>query len=201
MEATTRLRRSGTKLNIDCTITALSDDFAVAIFKLAVHRLLYVNKWHTLTDSLLSTSQLTDEQGNEIHREARQSDYFKINIPAQGTEECYDWVKIEKLAYERNTIAPSESITLQARLDDATSTFVVFRRGLNVTASVYGGEVPNTESHTVLDKVRNTKGTVGAILGRSRIQWRSFVNGILGDLKEMERYYFKDITPETLVVQ
>jgi len=188
------------KLKIDCTITALSEEFATSIFKLASVRLLLVKKWNELTDSLLSTVQVLDEYGNEIDREIRDGDYFKINTPVG-----YDWVKVERVEVNKESTT-QESLILEVRRvsdpfqvegivefeerqESESSILIVSRKGMNITAAVYAKDEahPDAGGLSISDKAMNK---MKPILGGLRIQWRSLVNGILGNLEELETYSF-----------
>jgi hypothetical protein len=68
--------------------------------------------------------------------------------------------------------------------DEATSNFIVQRRGLEVIAAVLGrNEKPNTGAEKIIDKARNTAVATGAVTAFSKLQWKSLVNGLLGDDK------------------
>lgn len=190
-------------LNIECTVTALSDDFASAIFNVAANRLLYIDKWHALTGSLLSNIKLMDEGGHEIHREARQSDYFKIEGSHSMDEDDNRWIKVEELKHKK-TQESTESITLLARpvsnpvdTENVTDvlnsnsapgvTFKVIRRGLNVTAAMYGrNETQNTGSDFAFDKVEHASAALA--IGGCLMQWRSLVYSMLDNLNEVEKF-------------
>ncbi len=64
--------------------------------------------------------------------------------------------------------------------EDATSTFMVRRDGNTITAEVHGrNETPNTDVNHFLDSVRNIIMSIGAILGFSKLQWKSLVQGLI----------------------
>lgn len=191
-------QEKGTKLDTEHVVKAATAEEAQRIFSCAVHRLLSINEWDKLCGPLSSTFGLTDREGVEVKRLAQPGDYFKIDIPAPGSAsgEGYDWVRVEALIDQRNPLAPSERVTLRVRpsvnphhaeadtahffKDDATSSFMIEREDTRVIASVHGrNEEPNTDTHRVVDKVRNALVALGAIVGFSRPQWKSLVKGLL----------------------
>jgi hypothetical protein len=196
-------QKKGNQLDTTNTVSAETLDQARVIFDMAVDRLLDVNCWDEICGPLSAKFWLTDAHGNEIDRPAQQGDHFKINIPAPGSSsgEGFDWVRIEIIDDKRNPIAESESVTVRVRptsspltsdddtahffKEDATSSFVVERKGKVVSAEVHGrNEVPNATSEKPLDKVRNVVVGIGAIAGFSAPQWKSLVKGLLDTSKE-----------------
>jgi hypothetical protein len=190
----------GNKLNVEYTVIASSIKEAVVIFSESVKRMLYVNGWQELSNSLLSHFQLTDEKGNELDRSAKEGDLFKIDIPGPGNEagDGFDWVRVEVIIFKINRVAmrvrpvvsPThpKNGTAHFFTRDATSTFQIFRRGRIVTAGVYSrNEIPNTDASDVIEKIRNTAVAIGAIAGASRVQWESLVHGFVHG-KEVEAH-------------
>jgi hypothetical protein len=191
-------QKSGAKTDIEATQTFSSVEEASEFYKLCRQRLLNINEWGNLAGVASADFILTDSSGNELTRnEANVGDHFKINIPGPGTVsgEGYDWVQIENI--EANSSNADESVAIQVRpassptnansdvahffTDDATSTFVVERRGTTVYAGVHGrNEKRNTKAEAVVDKTRNAMVALGAVAGFSDVQWKSLVNGILG---------------------
>ena len=152
--------------------------------------------------------QLSDATVTAIDRVVRPGDYFRINIPGPNNKkgQGYDWVRVEEVeeqlqhhfhvwaAIKVRPAAPpfnKENNTAHFFSNDATSSFLVERRGRLVTASVFGrNEKPNEESDGIIDKLRNTIVAVSAMLGFSKPQWKSLVKGIIkssatGQVKEV----------------
>jgi hypothetical protein len=182
----------GNKLNVEYTVIASSIKEAVVLFSDSVKRMLNVNGWQELTNSVLSSFKLTDESGKELSRNAKEGDLFKIDIPGPGNPsgDGFDWVRVEVIIYKINRVAmrvrPVASPTNPTNgtshffTREATSTFQIFRRGRIITAGVYSrNEVPNTELVPVPDVIRNTAVAIGAIAGASRVQWESLVRGFI----------------------
>ena len=184
----------GNKLTVEHSFIAESGRDAVELFNKAVHRLLQVNDWDKITNLFLSSFQLTDSHGREIDQYAEVGDLVKINIPEPGSpsDKSFDWVKVETIEMKANRVAMRvRPVVSPFRPTDqlfhffgsyATSTFQVFRKGLMVTAGVYGrNEVPHSHSRAIVEKLRNVGVAIGAITRPSRNQWESLVKGILSN--------------------
>lgn len=165
-------------------------------FDIICLRLKDVNNWNKWCGFLSSGFQLTDDEGNQMATAAAVGQCIRIDIPGPGpvAGNGYDWVKIERLEYvavdsdrellllqARPTVAPfnKNNGTAHFLRSEATSSFVVKREGLAVAAIVYGrNEVPNTQVHETVDRVRNAiAGSAGAI-GISKLQWKALVKGL-----------------------
>lgn len=203
MESTTPVvpaQEVGVQKDTAHTVQATTPEAAQALFQLARKRLLDVNNWHVLCAGLSSTFTLRDAKGLPVGRPARVGDFFQIDIPGPGTDsgEGYDWVQVEvvedrkeadgELTFLRVRPAPSplnEKPDVAHFLDNqATSTFLVSRQGLAVSAEVHGrNEVSNTSADSVIDKVRNAVAAVGAWMGFSDLQWKQLVEALVCEAK------------------
>ncbi len=193
-------QKDGGKKDIQHSVTAADDDDARKLFFIARNRLLDINSWDKLCGPVSAKFHLADANGSDVDRTAEKNDFFRISLPAPGPAEGrgYDWVRIEAIEDKSDSTGPYESIGLRARPSsdptqknvenvahffdsDATSSFIVERRGRTVTASVLGrNEKPNTDDTTnVVDKIRNTVVGAGAIAGLSNVQWKSLVTGLI----------------------
>ncbi|MDF3076284.1 MAG: hypothetical protein K0S09_173 [Sphingobacteriaceae bacterium] len=171
---------------------------AADFFRIAKKRLLDVSNWDKICGKASAKFQLTDNTGSAVAREPKVGDHFQINIPAPGndTGEGYDWVQIEAIddkgdqesdyEYTAIKVRPAtnpqnqKSDTAHFFKEDATSTFLVERKGNTVRAEVHGrNELPNTKTEGVLDTIRNALVALGAMAGISTPQWKSLVNGIV----------------------
>lgn len=189
-------QQSGIETNTEISEKLNSAEEAKSFYEIVKQRLLLVNKWHEVGGSLTAGFQLTDKDGKEVHRPAQQHDHFKIDIPGPGpvTGDGYDWVLVE--AIEEKNEEEEQSITILVRpatnptnerndvahffSDEATSSFMVKRQYVTVTAAVYGrNEKPNTHTETLLDKARNTSIATGAISGFAKLQWKSLLKGLI----------------------
>jgi len=71
--------------------------------------------------------------------------------------------------------------------DKSTSTFIVRRDGLVVSAGAHGrNESPNNENVDLHDKIRNTAIALMARVGLSGGQWQKLINGLI-DFQEEEQ--------------
>lgn len=188
METDILRQRAANGLNVESSVVALTPRHASELFSNAVHRLLDINKWHTLPCSLLTELRLTDPNGLQVDRQIHENDYFMFGGENGGDE----WVKIERVFFQCDPVGPREALTIRARpsrgpLEEQgpirpSNTFKVMRQGLNISVTVYGKNDDEANSNSdVQTKQYNARpdSTVGAIPGVARVQWRSLVNGIL----------------------
>jgi hypothetical protein len=191
-------QHSGGKKDIEHDVQASDENSARRLFTIARNRLLDVNHWHEVAGSPSARFMLSDPKGIEVNRTAELHDYFKIDLPAPGHAEGdgFDWVQIEAIEEINDTSGSTQSIALRVRPsqdprlpgenvlhffhEQATSTFLVERKGKNVKAAVYGrNEIPNAKTDNLIDKIRNVVVGATAILGFSNLQWNALVKGLL----------------------
>lgn len=196
-------QESGAETNTEHSTDAHDEAAARELFGQAKQRLLNVNEWEGICGAGSAAFQLTDASGKDVERTAQESDHFKIDIPGPGTltGDGYDWVQIERIEEERDPSGNEESILMRVRpatnptndagdvahffSEDATSNFIVKRSGLTVSAAVYGrNESPNTHMEKGIDKARNAMVALSAMVGISKIQWKSLVKGLLTDQRK-----------------
>jgi hypothetical protein len=190
-------QKTGAKTDVISTEEFASLEEAKVFFQQCKQRLLDINRWTELGGA---DFKLADQQGNEVGRTVPEvGDHFKIDIPGPGTltGEGYDWVKIESIEDKTGASEEEELVAIRVRpagnpnnektdvahffTDEATSSFIVQRRGTTVSAEVHGrNEKPNTAAEAVIDKTRNTMVAAGAMVGFSEVQWKSLVKGLLG---------------------
>lgn len=169
---------------------------AKAFFQIAKRRLLDVNNWYEVTGKVGAEFQLIDINGNEVNRAVEKGDYFKVDIPGPGSSagDGYDWVQVEEVKEvsmedvdsvglrvrpSQNPLSKDESIA-HFYSKDSTSTFIVTRENNKITATIYDRNTkPNTESETIVDKVRHVAAGIGAILGGSKLQWKGLAEGLV----------------------
>lgn len=188
-------QRIGSEMNALHKISLKNVDQALHFFNIVKTRLLDVNNWTKIAGNL-SQFQLCDEQGQPVHRLAKQGDYIRINIPGPGTHtgDGYDWVRIENITLTAGD--QQEILSMRARpapnptslnddtahflTDEATSTFQVKRFGAVITAEEHArNEVPNVDLDNNTDKIRNSIVGWAAKLGLSYPQWKALVKGLL----------------------
>lgn len=189
--------KEGSQTNTESTAEFANEEEARKFFEVAKQRLLAVNQWQKLAGAATAAFQLTDENGNEVNRSPEKNDHFKIDVPGPGniSGEGHDWVKVEEVQESEDTVAimvrPATNPTNE-RKDiahffkvEATSSFMVKRKGIKVVAGVYGrNEQPNTAADKLVDKIRNTAIAAGAISGFSKLQWKQLVEGVVRKMSD-----------------
>jgi len=189
-------QEEGSEMDVFEKTTFKDEAAAKEFYALAKKRLLEVFNWDELCGFASATFTLTDAAGKEVRRQAMEGDHFKINIPGPGTTtgDGFDWVVVELIREEES--AEEQSVTMRARptanplhpdnetahffKDKATSTFKVYRKGLEVHAEVHGrNEVPNSESAVLINNVRNVLVGWSAKIGFSYPQWKSLVKALV----------------------
>ncbi|RYU97417.1 hypothetical protein [Emticicia agri] len=173
-----------------------TEKLAKAHFQVAKDRLLAINHWHKVTAEEKTVFGLVNGRGEQVERMPAIGDFIRIDIPGpmNHTGDGFDWVIIEDI-FEDEEIH-EEFISIRVRpssnpekhnteiahfFDDmATSTFIVKRENNKISAEVHGrNEKPNLDELSLMDKIRNTFVAFGGILGGSKIQWKSFTEGLL----------------------
>ncbi len=187
-------QQKGNSVDVVETSCAQTEEEARTIYDRAVERLLDVNHWHDITTPEIAQFQLTDAEGNNVFRPAKEGDLFRIDIPGPGPKGGYDWVRIEKLINTHG--ADADEVSMRVRPvpepthvsdapdhffgSEATSTFSIRIYHLEVNAAIRGrNEVPNTETPRLVDKIRNIAIASGAVLGASNVQWNALAKGLL----------------------
>jgi hypothetical protein len=175
-----------------------SIDDAHHAFQIAAGRLLSVNNWQIYADPGSSKFMLCNNQGKELDLMAEEGLFFSIDFPAPGSDagDGLDWVIIERLASEGSSHTAEEYVLMTVRPvvdprkqnleiahffnDIATSTFVIRRDGLMLSAGVHGrNETPNNDNVDLHDKLRNTTIALMTRVGLSGPQWQKLVNGLI----------------------
>ena len=167
-------------------------------FQAATARLLSVSNWHDYAGAGSAKFTLCNNQGIELEVMAEEGFFFSIDLPAPGPDagDGLEWVMIEKLVSEGGAHTAEEYVLMTVRpvpdprkaaaeiahfyKDVSTSTFVVRRDGLLLSAGAHGrNETPNNENVDLHDKVRNTAIALMARVGLSGPQWQKLVNGLI----------------------
>ncbi len=196
-------QQKGNQLDTQHEAVLNSRKEAEQLFESAKKRLLNVSHWGEIANGFSSSFKLTDRNGQEVDRPVQQGDRFRISLPAPGPHSGNgdDWVQVENIQDERDENTDIEIISIRVRpasdpqnpkpdtahfyTKDATSTFVVKRKGNTVSAEVHGrNEVPNTEATGFWDTVRHVVVAVGSILGLSNQQWKNLTEGLLAPKKD-----------------
>ena len=189
-------QQEGAQSNTTAEKTLDSEVLAKQFFEKTATRLMNVNEWSSYTGVFTADFQLYDSKGNEVQRPVQMHDYFKIDVPGPGTitGEGYDWVQVETL--EKYTAPQEDMVLITVRpthnplndkkdiahffTDESTSSFIVKRTGIKVTAEVHGrNEKPNTKADSIIDKARNVFAGSVAVSLFSKYQWKSMAEGLL----------------------
>lgn len=191
----------GANKDIEAVTEAPGMAEAKALFEAAKQRLLDINNWGRLSGAASAVFALTDTKGQPVPVPPQVGFYIKIDVPGpgSGTGNGFDWVQVEAIEESNDREPDREFILMRVRpasnpetsatdvahffSDKATSNFLVMREKKTVTAAVLGrNEIPNTTDITsLLDTIRNAVVGVGATAGLSALQWKSLVNGLLGN--------------------
>lgn len=167
-------------------------------FRDTAGRLLSVNNWHVYAGAGSAKFTLCNNQGVVLDLMAEEGFFVSIDLPAPGSDagNGLEWVMIENLVSEGARQTAEEYIVMSVRPvpdprkanqeiahfyeDVSTSTFVVRRDGLMVSAGAHGrNETPNNENVDLHDKIRNTGIALMARVGLSGPQWQKLVNGLI----------------------
>jgi hypothetical protein len=173
-------------------------------FQAAAGRMLSVNNWHEYAGTGSAKFTLCNNQGVEVDVMAEEGLFFSIDLPAPGSDagDGLEWVMIEMLVSEGSTHTAEEYVLMTVRpapdprkpdaaiahfyKDVSTSTFIVRRDGLVLSAGAHGrNESPNNDDVDLHDKIRNAAIALMARIGLSGPQWQKLVNGLI-DFKEEE---------------
>ena len=179
------------------TIKELNDEAtAKSLYNVAKKKLLDVNNWNKTAGAITAQFQLIDEKGEEVSREVKKGDFLRINIPGPGSKEGdgYDWVLVEELK-EINKgslqsvgfrVRPNENPfsekteTAHFYSKEATSSFIITRENSKLISWIVDRNLlPNTESDSLVDKLRDVVVGVSAIAGFSKVQWQGLADGLI----------------------
>lgn len=186
----------GQELETESNRVLNNEKAAQTLYKAAKKKLLSVNNWHKIAGAITARFQIIDEKGNEVNRDVEKGDYLRIDIPGPGSKEGdgYDWVLVEDLKEIHKPslqsvgfrVRPNENPfgkkneTAHFYSKEATSTFIVTRENATVFSWIVDRNLlPNTESESVVDKVRDVMVGVSGIAGFSKIQWQGLADGLI----------------------
>lgn len=189
-------QEKGVIIDSEASVECYNANEARAFFNTVKQRLLAVNNWHHVAGEAGAKFTLIDEAGNEVNRDVKKGDYFKIDIPGPGSSagDGYDWVQVEELNHVSNEIVDSIGLRVRPSSNpmsndnsiahfyshESTSTFIVTREDNKITATIYDRNTkPNTDTETIIDKVRHVAAGIGAIFGGSKLQWTGLAKGLV----------------------
>lgn len=167
-------------------------------FNTLKERFMLINNWKSYCGEGFADFKLFDSEGKMVQRYPLVGDYVRIDIPGPGTVEAkgFDWVEITDLFEEHThgicldfvlmTCRPSKNPQdktsehiVHFYSDEATSTFGIFKGRDFIQTGIYGrNETPNMDAEFI-DKARNLLIAAGGMIGFSKIQWKTLVNGFL----------------------
>lgn len=186
----------GQALEVEASSVSDTETAAQSLYELAKKKLFSVNDWHKVVDGLTARFQIIDQDGNEVSRKVNKGDYLRINIPGPGNKEGdgYDWVVVEELKEINKEdfqsagfrVRPTENPfgkkneTAHFYSNETTSSFVITRENVTVVSWIVDRNMkPNTESGSVVDKVRDVMVGISGIAGFSKVQWQGLADGLL----------------------
>jgi hypothetical protein len=186
----------GSEINASSEETLSNLQEATSHYAVVKQRLLDVNKWFEYAMVPLSSFKLFDNTGRVVDRPAIEGDHIRIDIPGPGTKtgQGYDWVVVEHILEENDNDTSVISMTVRPcahplsdnqhtahfLTDVASSTFQIKRSGLVVIAEQHGrNEMPNRDTDSTFDNLRNTVVGWSAKLGFAYPQWKSLVKGLV----------------------
>src|SRR6476661_2583142 len=102
-------QQKGKQTDVSEELKFKSIEEAHLAYREARRRLVHVSQWHKYCGAASAEFALCSSEGDPVDREAKESDFFRINIPGPGTVsgDGDDWVQIEliehKVDQENNT--------------------------------------------------------------------------------------------------
>jgi len=167
-------------------------------FQAAAARMLSINNWHVYAGKGSAKFTLTNNDGKPLDEMPEAGNFISIDMPAPGPDagDGLEWVIIETLISEGDEKTTEEYVAMTVRpvpdprkakeeiahfyTDVSTSTFIVRRDGLQVSAGAHGrNESPNNDEVDLHDKIRNTAIALMARIGLSGGQWQKLVNALI----------------------
>lgn len=189
-------QKTGISIEASADVVAKTNHEAVELFRMAVSRLQQINDWNKIAVGISATFTLVNEKGDKLTRSPEKGDYFKIDIPGLGTKsgDGFDWVRVEEVIETDNgdtesygfRVRPSSNPndnsneTAHFYSPESTSTFLITRNYNAVTAKVFDRNTkPNREAKSAVDQIRDTVVGVAGLVGPSKLQWKSLVEGLV----------------------
>lgn len=186
----------GQALEVEASQVADNETAAQTLYEVAKKKLFSVNDWHEIVEGITARFQIVDQDGNEVSREVNKGDYLRINIPGPGNKEGdgYDWVVVEEMKEINKDsfqsagfrVRPTENPfgnkneTAHFYSNETTSSFIIIRENLKIVSWIVDRNMlPNTESESLVDKVRDVMVGVSGIAGFSKVQWQGLADGLI----------------------
>ena len=191
---------AGQEIEVEATKELKDEAEAKSLYNVAKKKLLDVNNWKKIAGTITAQFQIINEKGEEVTRYVKKGDYLRINIPGPGSKEGdgYDWVLVEEL--KEINMESLQSVGFRVRPNEnpfgeknetshfyskeATSSFIICRENSQLISRIVDRNLlPNTESGSLVDKVRDVVVGVSAIAGLSKLQWQQLANGLIKNQK------------------
>lgn len=192
-------QRVGTKTGATKSIETLTRHQARFLFGKAKLRLLDINQWSYLCGKPSADFKITDEAGQLLDTVNPEIGHLiRISIPGPENNDGngYDWVRIEQFEDHKDDFNDEEHFGFRVRpvknpleeggenahfySDQATSTFLIIRKGNSVIALERGrNEVTNKDASSFIAKMRNIMVSLFAMIGFSNPQWKRLMKGLI----------------------
>jgi hypothetical protein len=166
-------------------------------FEILKNRFFSINNWKNYCGKSSADFKLYNKNGKTINREPVVGDFIRINIPGPGDIEAkgYDWVQIvvkNKRLYNDDELESHQIICQPSTVpgkpnsniahfysSESTSTFMIVRGVNYIRIGVYGrNELPNYSKKSLLDRIRNFLIAATGKARLTKIQWKSFTDGL-----------------------
>ena len=186
----------GQEIEVEATKELKDEAGAKSLYNMAKRKLLDVNNWKKIAGAISAQFQIIDDKGETVTRDVKKGDYLRINIPGPGSKEGdgYDWVLVEEL--KEINMGSLQSVGFRVRptenpfgeknetshfySKEATSSFIICRENSKLISWIIDRNLlPNTESGSLVDKVRDVVVGVSAIAGLSKVQWQQLADGLI----------------------
>jgi hypothetical protein len=195
------LQFTGQEIETASTQVLKTEANAESLYNEARKKLLDVNNWNKVAGIVTARFQIIDEKGKEVNREVKKGDYLRIDIPGPGSKEGdgYDWVFVEEMNEINNGSVQSAGFRVRPDKNpfgeknetahfyskEATSSFIIIRENTKVISWIVDRNLlPNTESGSLVDKVRDVAIGISAIAGFSKVQWQGLADGLIKNANE-----------------
>jgi hypothetical protein len=195
------LQFTGQEIETASTQVLKTEADAESLYNEARKKLLDVNNWNKVAGIVTARFQIIDEKGKEVNREVKKGDYLRIDIPGPGSKEGdgYDWVFVEEMNEINNGSVQSAGFRVRPDKNpfgeknetahfyskEATSSFIIIRENTKVISWIVDRNLlPNTESGSLVDKVRDVAIGISAIAGFSKVQWQGLADGLIKNANE-----------------
>jgi hypothetical protein len=192
---------TGQEIETASTQVLKTEADAESLYNEARKKLLDVNNWNKVAGIVTARFQIIDEKGKEVNREVKKGDYLRIDIPGPGSKEGdgYDWVFVEEMNEINNGSVQSAGFRVRPDKNpfgeknetahfyskEATSSFIIIRENTKVISWIVDRNLlPNTESGSLVDKVRDVAIGISAIAGFSKVQWQGLADGLIKNANE-----------------